>query len=388
VALVAAPRRRFLAVALAATLLVTLTAGSCQPHDTAQPQQPPGDEVSYEELPPTPNGSDDPHNRQNIVPVPKGTSPRVVEFADPNTGYALFSSCVGGQACQVGLVITLDGGGSWVARKLPFDDATDVDMRLGRGNVLIIKAAPDGYFVSRDTGRTFQQRPLSPPPIELNLAEQQFPVGCPDLTASGCPDPQPWVTGDDGLRKPLPGRPSGSHDYTGLAAATDGTLWLSAQAPDTAAPPGVTINVWSSADHGRTWQAQGAAHASDPKVVAHPVVAPDGSDVWLVGARFAARRTPGGSGAWTEANTMREVAEVFSAEVLPGGVLLVASGQGVWLVDLQQRTRDAGARVIFRLRRLDATTILGYPAQQSGEVWLCAVQSRKCDWSRISVMSR
>lgn len=388
-ALVGARRRRALIVALAVTLVATLTAGSCRPNSSAEPQQTPGDDVSYEELPPAPAGSEDPHDRQNVLPVPKGTSPRGVEFADANTGYALFSSCVAGQACQVGLAITLDGGASWVSRKLPFDDATDVDMRLGRGNVLIVKAAPDGYFVSRDAGRTFQLRPLTPPPAELALADPQFSVGCQDPAATDC-EPQPWTVGDDGTRSPLPGHPPGTHRYTGLAAATDGTLWLTAQAAEPAGTPGgAVITVWSSADHGRTWQPQGTARAADATVLVRPVVAPDGSDVWLVGSRFAARRVlAGGAVTWVEATAMREVTELLGAEVLPGGVVLVASSQGVWLLDQQHRVRDPGARLVFRLRRLDDGTILGYPAQQSGEVWLCTVQNQRCDWAHVAVSAR
>ncbi|MEV8514937.1 hypothetical protein [Dactylosporangium sp. NPDC051484] len=382
---------RGLLVTLAAVLLATLSAGSCSPNGTAEPQQTPSDDISYEDVPATPGGSEDPHNRQNVVPVPKGTSPRGVEFADPNTGYALFTSCVASQSCQAGLVLTLDGGSSWVPRKLPFAAAIDVDMRLGRGNVLIIKAAPDGYFVSRDTGRTFERRPLTPPPVELNLAEPQYSVGCQDTAASGCS--QPWTVGDDGNRAPLPARPSGDHRYTGLTSTADGTLWLTAQAlagtPSPAA--GSTVTVWSSADHGHTWQPQGTAHATDETAVVRPVVAPDGSDVWLVGPHFAARRqrgTTGSASVWTEATAMREVAEVFSAEVLPGGAVLIASNQGVWVLDQQQRTRDPGARLVFRLRRLDAQTILGYPAQQSGEVWLCTTKNKSCDWSHVAVSAR
>ncbi|MER7002967.1 hypothetical protein ABT297_07955 [Dactylosporangium sp. NPDC000555] len=389
--MVVGAKRPVLVVALAAMLLATLSAGSCSPNGTAAPQQAPSDDVSYEDVPATPGGSEDPHNRQNVVPVPKGTSPRGVEFADSNTGYALFTSCVAGRPCQVGLVLTLDGGSSWVQRKLPFDDAIDVDMRLGRGNVLIIKAAPGGYFISRDTGRTFERRPLTPPPVELNLAEPQYSVGC--LTAAnGCPE-QPWIIGDDGNRAPLPARPPGDHRYTGLTSAADGTLWLTAQAlvgtPSPAASS--TVAVWSSADHGHTWRPQGTAHATDETAVVRPVVAPDGSDVWLVGPHFAARRqrgTTGSASVWTEATAMREVAEVFNAEVLPGGAVLIAGNQGVWVLDQQQRTRDTGARLIFRLRRLDAQTILGYPAQQSGEVWLCTTKNKACDWSHITVSAR
>jgi hypothetical protein len=386
-------RRRALAVALAAALLATLSAGSCTPNKSAEQEQAaPTDDVSYEDVP-APNGSDDPHDRQNVVPVPKGTSPRGVEFADPNTGYALFTSCVAGQPCQVGLVLTLDGGGSWVERQLPFTDALDVDMHLGRGNVLVIKAAPAGYFVSKDTGRTFDKRPLTPPPVELNLADPQYSVGCQDIAASGCPDAQPWIIADDGARQPLPSRPSGSFKYLGLTASANGTLWLTAQPTGGAATPapGTTINVWSSADKGRTWQAQGTAHSTDQNVTVKPVVSPSGDDVWLVGAHFAARRQPGTTGAsssWQEATGMREVTELFSAEVLPGGAVLIASSQGVWVLDQQQRTRDQGARQIFRLRRLDETTILGYPAQQSGEVWLCTVKTKSCDWSHVAVSSR
>ena len=149
----------------------------------------------------------------------------------------------------------------------------------------------------------------------------------------------------------------------------------------------ITVSVWSSADHGNTWRAEGAARLPQQSgVEPHVVVAPDGSDVWLAGNQYAARRSA--AGAWVEANAMREVAEVYSAEVLPGGVLLVASGQGVWTVEGDKRTRDQGGRLVFRLRRLSDTAILGYPAQQSGEVWLCAVTDKNCEWSRVAVAAR
>ncbi|MFI5913838.1 hypothetical protein [Dactylosporangium sp. NPDC051541] len=385
-------RRRAAVLALAAVLLATLSAGSCAPQSTPEPAQTPDDDVSYEEVP-TGNPNDNPRERLNVVPVPKGTSPRGVEFSDAGTGYALFSSCIAGGACQAGLVITLDGGYSWVNRKLPFDDAIDVDMRLGRGNVLIIKAAPDGYFISRDVGRTFERRPLTPPPVELNLADQQYSVGCQDTAATGCPDAQPWIVGADGNRGALPSRPAGPIEWTGLTAAGDGTLWLAGRPKtDTTSPAGGTaIFVWSSSDKGRTWKAQANTHTPQAGATVRPVVAPDGSDVWLVGPQFAAEAVfnkDGSVGGWTEATSMREVSQVYNAEVLMNRRLLVASGQGVWVVDAQQRVRDTGARLIFRLRRLDATTILGYPAQQSGDVWLCTVDMNGCDWAHVGVSAR
>jgi hypothetical protein len=295
---------------------------------------------------------------------------------------------VSGRACDVGLVFTLDGGASWVSRPLPFDDATDVDMRLGRGNVLIIKAAPAGYFISRDSGHTFEKRAITPPPVELALAEPQYSVGCQNPVDTGCGDAQPWITGDDGVRRPLPTRPAGKHDYTGLAAAADGTLWLSAAGDDATAPGRTAITVWSSGDGGKSWKAQGVAHAPDQRKEVRPVVSPDGTDIWLVGAHFAARRVPSAPDGWQEASVMREVNEVFSAEALPGGVLLVASSQGVWTLDLSQRLRDPGAATVFRLRRVDANTIIGYPAQSGGEAWICTVKQKTCEWSHVAVSAR
>lgn len=380
-------KRRALAAALAAALTMTLTAGSCMPGK--EPAEEPAPDVSYqEELPPAPAGSEDPRNRQSVVQVPKGTSPRAVEFADADTGYALFSTCVSGLACQVGLVITLDGGQSWVARKVPFDDATEVEMRLGRGNVLLLRTVPGGWFVSRDTGHTFQQHPLIPAPPEVNLTEPRFSVGCLDGTVD-CAARQPMEITDDGKRAALPGRPAGDHRFTSLVAQADGKLWLTAQAVETSntAAPMIAVSVWSSVDHGRTWRAEGMTRVPQQSgVEPHVVVAPDGSDVWLAANQYAARRSA--TGAWVEASAMREVAEVYSAEVLPGGILLVASGQGVWTVDGDRRNRDQSGRLVFRLRRLSDTAILGYPAQQSGEVWLCAVKDKNCDWSRVAVAAR
>ncbi|GAA1502535.1 hypothetical protein GCM10009827_014020 [Dactylosporangium maewongense] len=383
---VASGKRRALAAALAVTLFMTLTAGSCGPGE--EQADDPAPDVSYQEEAPAPAGSEDPHNRQSVVQVPKGTSPRAVEFADADTGYALFSTCVNGQACQVGLVITLDGGQSWVPRKVPFDDATEVEMRLGRGNVLLLRTAPGGWYVSKDTGHTFKQYPLNPPPPELNLTEPRFSVGCLDGTVD-CAARQPMELTDDGKRVALPSHPSGNQRFTSLVAQADGKLWLTAQSVETSGsvPPMITVSVWSSADGGRTWHAEGTARLPQQSgVEPHVVVAPDGSDVWLAANQFAARRTEGGT--WVEASAMREVAEVYSAEVLPGGLLLVASGQGVWTVDSERRTRDQGGRLVFRLRRLSETTILGYPAQQSGEVWLCEVRDKNCEWSRVAVAAR
>jgi hypothetical protein len=383
---VALVKRRPLAAALAITLTMTLTAGSCQPGEEPAPE--PTSDVSYQEEPPVPVGTEDPRNRQSVVQVPKGTSPRAVEFADADTGYALFSSCVSGLACQVGLVISLDGGQSWVPRKVPFDDATEVEMRLGRGNVLLLRTVPGGWYVSKDTGHTFKQYPLIPAPPELNLTEPRFSVGCLDGTVD-CAARQPMEVTDDGKRVPLPSQPAGNHRFTSLVAQADGKLWLTAQAVETSgtAPPVIAVSIWSSADHGRTWRAEGVARLPQHSgVEPHVAVAPDGSDVWLAANQYAARRNP--AGAWVEATAMREVAEVYSAEVLPGGLLLIASGQGVWTVDGDRRTRDQGGRLVFRLRRLSATTILGYPAQASGEVWLCEVKDKICEWSRVAVAAR
>jgi hypothetical protein len=245
-----------------------------------------------------------------------------------------------------------------VVRKVPFDDATEVEMRLGRGNVLLLRTVPGGWYVSRDAGRTFKQHPLIPAPPEVNLTEPRFSVGCLDGTVD-CAAREPMEITDDGKRTALPGRPAGNQRFTSLAAQTDGKLWLTAQAIETStsAAPMITVSVWSSADHGRTWRAEGTTRLPQRSgVEPHVVVAPDGSDVWLAANQFAARRSAAGT--WVEASAMREVAEIYSAEVLPGGILLVASGQGVWTVDADKRTRDQGGRLVFRLRRLSDTTIL------------------------------
>ncbi|MET7418058.1 sialidase family protein [Dactylosporangium sp. NPDC005555] len=380
-------RRRALASALAVTLTMTLTAGSCKPDE--EPVAEPTSDVSYqEEPPPAPPGPEDPRNRVSVVQVPKGTSPRAVEFADADTGYALFSSCVSGLACQVGLVITLDGGQSWVPRKVPFDDATEVEMRLGRGNVLLLRTVPGGWYISRDTGHTFKQFPILPAPPELNLTEPRFSIGCLDGSVD-CAARRPMEVTDEGKRVALPSQPAGNQRFTSLVAQPDGKLWLTAQAVETSgsASPTITVSVWSSVDHGRAWRAEGSARLPQHSgVEPHVVVAPDGSDVWLAANQFAARRNAGG--AWVEATAMREIADVYSAEVLPGGTLLAATGQGVLMVDEDRRARDQGGRLVFRLRRLSDTMILGYPAQQSGEVWLCEVKDKICEWSRVAVSAR
>ena len=375
--------RTSLVVLAALAALLALTGGGCQPAETDQAATP---EVSYPEVLPGPTGPEDRYNRQAQAPVPAGLSPKAIEFATVDRGYALFEGCVAGRPCRVALAVTLDGGSSWLARTLPFAEAAAAEMRLGRGNVLMLKLDPHGWFVSRDSGRTFQQRPPEPPPSELNLAGPQFQIGCLDTQATPCgANTRLLEIGPDGAKQALPSQP-GVANFSSMALGADGRLWLVAEATDGSTSPLTrTVTAWVSTDHGKSWSSAGSTRFNPASVGSRTVVvvSPDGGDVWIVDNGFAAMRAA--DGRWVEATAMREIDRFSGAEAMPGGKVLIAGPAGTWAVGLQQRYRDARARGIFSLRRIDQSVVQGYVGQQSGEVWLCAWTDPTCTWTRVSV---
>jgi hypothetical protein len=362
----------------ALTALATMTASSCQP---AEPAAEPGDVISYPAELPTPEGPEDPFNRWAVAPVPAGLTVKAVEFPDADRGYALFERCATNEPCQVALAVSLDGGLSWLSRKLPFDNAVQTMMAVGRGNVLLLRAQPHGWYISRDSGRTFQPRPLDPPPVELALAGPQFVYRCADGSTS-CAQPVVMEIMADGTGKAVPAPapiPADARDVQ-LVLGGDGRLWMAYAATRNAAKV-VTLAVGTN--RGSSWSEVGAAAFNTP-TNAGPflAVSSDGAGVWLLagGAGFRV----GDTGALEDVSGIRGLPQITSAVAISKDRAVVSTdNNGSWY--LRPTTTQRGApRDMNLVKPLGGGVMFGYTSN-AGERYLCQSTVEPVRWAKITV---
>jgi hypothetical protein len=365
-------RRAALAVVASGVAVIALSGGACQPRQQTQPEP----QVSFAPELPLRSRGDDPLDRRAYAPVPSGLSVVGVAFVDADQGYALFQRCAQGQSCQAALALTLDGGNSWVSRKLPFTPDGPVAMHLGRGDVLVLRADPLGWFVSRDSGRTFEQRPMSPSPPEINLAGGQFAYRCPG-DASACPSPRVLEIGADGREQPLPTSPPVTDPV--VAEGGDERIWAAGSVGGAANQLAVVV----SADRGKSWSAAGTVRRQQ-EVAGEVTLAVSGSgtDVWVVGGGYGARRTSEGS--WVDLSAVREIDGLRASVALGDGVLLLAGNRGTSTVSADKWVPNAPPEV-FDLRDLGNGVVQGYVRGQIDSVWLCRCTSGAQEWIRVSV---
>jgi hypothetical protein len=357
---------------------VALSAASCGP---VRPRPAPS-EASYPAVPPPRTGPDNPLDRRATAPVPAGLAVSAVEFADADEGYALFQRCDQPHACQAALAVTLDGGGSWLNRPLPFTPQDRVQLMLGRGNLLILKAEPLGWYLSRDTGGTFEHRPLTPQPAETDLAGPRFVVRCP--APDGCAEPPVYEIGADGKATMLPTRPPVGAILS-VQLGGDGRLWAAGQYTQKNTAGGVDeLRVVVSTDKGHRWATAGTIRSSSGSRPETPLLAvsADGADVWLAGSGYGYRRQP--DGRWVEVPAMKDATDVRSAIALGGGVLLLAGLRGASTVTGAKVVPDAPPEV-FSVRAVDAGIVQGYLRHQTDTVWLCQCKGGDREWIRVAV---
>jgi hypothetical protein len=383
-------RRRATATFCAAALAVVALLGSgCKPTGGAGPDLADSGSASATEgqrpsEAPIPAGPDNPLDRRATAPVPAGFPVTDLEFVDVDEGYALFQRCDQPRACRVALAVTLDGGNSWIERPLPFTPQSRVALRVGltagAGNLLLLRAEPIGWFVSRDSGRSFEQRPLQPPPLEVNLTGPRYVHRCPSSNPA-CPAPRPVLAiGGDGaeaVRAAIP--PVGN--LTGLQADGDGTkLWAVGRQAG-------TVLLAVSADQGQSWTPAGAiplgaTAPSDPPILA---VSSSGADVWLAGDGYGFRRAA--DGRWSPVPAMQDATDLRSAVALGHDVLLLAGTRGASTVTGDRWVPDAPPEVAA-LRDLGGGVVQGYVVSGSADtVWLCRCDGTDRQWIRVAVMA-
>lgn len=293
-----------------------------------------------------------PFGKEAAAP-PENTS-YLVDFADPDHGYALARSCAtGNEGCRYTLYRTADGGKAWQPRQLPKPDngasyfAATLYV-LGPDAVAIDRPIGDkaDRIHSDDGGRTWSEAGPPGSPLPLNVgalvvgacgAKPHRNQGCTDIgtidSASGAfvPVPeQPPLTGISvGPVAMADGRwwaaGASASTHNGAVAVSDdgGRTWLSGELGAWAVPSAVVerdgvlyaigfaydvritgLGVWRSGDDGRSWTLMGISDKLNA-MVGSPVAASDGSLIVSDGTTVYVSTDEGG--------TFKRVGDAFGA---------------------------------------------------------------------------
>jgi hypothetical protein len=213
-------RTRWLALAVVALTVIACGfrpgARSAQPAPTA-PAWPVGD-------------------RHSRLPVTGAPGAYDMDFADPDTGYVLFTGCR--RSCPAPLYGTTDGGRTWQVLPLNADGAEANWLSVTDASRLAVRVA-NGYRVSRDGGHTFVIEKDFPADLEstwrparLSCAETDDDGGC-----------ERWEVGSVATQPPMPE----DLEVDDVTSDATGRIWA------VAARRGVVYTAVSG-DGGKTWR--------------------------------------------------------------------------------------------------------------------------------------
>ncbi|MEV0719925.1 hypothetical protein [Asanoa sp. NPDC050611] len=212
--------------------------------------------------------------RAGSVPVPPSYHLQQVEFVDQALGYALFARCGSGsgapgpgEVCSAALVRTQDGGRTWNQAYNPRPEAKGFQIEADRQR-LVLYADPDGYYVSRDSGRTYDYAAGDTNAVRVLRGEYQV---CCDG------DEQQRVVwfGPGGKPKPTRSQP----DVPSLRAVGSAVHWLFAAGVDDNGRPVTAV----SNDQGATWRQVPVGGASGRIAGLRIAVDRTGTYAWLIG---------------------------------------------------------------------------------------------------------
>lgn len=282
----------------------------------------------------------------------------VMDFADPDHGYALGRTCLpASSGCTFLLHRTADGGRTWASRTLP----PALDTKAGYYSAVLYVLGPDAVAIgwsdgtepsrihSTDGGRTWRRddhprqgggaAPLDRGALlTARCAEQPF------ITAQQCSD-LGTIRPDTGEFVATPAQPPRTPLQIGPTATRGGRYWAICV---TAGAYAIAI----SADGGRTWSVSTLADDSWTRPNTWSVVEGDGvlyatneSDVWS--------STDGGK-SWTHASSSTSALPTAPAVGSPmaagDGSLLVSDGTNTW------RSADQGRTFVETLKEPLAVT--------------------------------
>jgi photosystem II stability/assembly factor-like uncharacterized protein len=319
----------------------------------------------------------------------------VLDFADPDHGYAMARTCMPGASdCAFVLYRTADGGRTWGRRQLPPALNPTTGYRSATMYVLgpdaITIDRPDGDVLDRinstDGGRSWDRtEPPDKGGFSAPLADGALLTArCgaqPYSKATHCPDVGTIQPGT-GSFVATPTQPPLVPDQIGPAPTRDGRYWVIGRRPGT-----VQYSIALSADGGRTWSVSDlprpGAGVTEPEFVevgTWSVVANEDA-LYVVAGDYVWSSTDGGR-SWTYASSRDSAhptqAAVGSPIAAADRSLLVSDGTNVW------RSTDRGRAFVKTDREP-----FGVKWTRGGYLWLkfdeFALSSDGLAWREFSV---
>ncbi|MEV4623361.1 hypothetical protein AB0J74_32210 [Asanoa sp. NPDC049573] len=211
--------------------------------------------------------------RHGDVPVPPSYQVQNVEFVNQALGYALFARCGSdgaapgpAETCTAALVRTDDGGKSWHQIYHPNPDGKGHQLYADRTR-LVLHVDPDGYYISRDRGVTYEFSPKINDAVRATMGDE-YQVCCDDRAA------RVVRYGSDGRVRPTGAQP----DIPDLRAAASAVHWVFAIGLDRGRPIASVSN-----DQGATWRQVPVAGGGGQVEAVGVRVDHGGIFAWLIG---------------------------------------------------------------------------------------------------------
>jgi hypothetical protein len=317
--------------------------------------------------------------RRVQVPVPIGFANRVLTFVDSSRGYAFYTRCGDdGQTpdptCEASLLATVDGGRSWVVRRLPQPFATNHQLIAGETGVLLLLAEPYGWYVSTDGGVSFRRIGTgTDPPAEYYLLSGRFQLWRQER------GPSRLVDYLDGHARAVPAQPAVVRSATDVKYDESGQLWVTGL-------EGGRAYVALSLDEGRTWRRREVPGPSGGLVSAWLELSPGAGDVWLLGqpdpTAFPRLWLLNGAN-WVEQPALGAPPRMRSVAAVGNGVIAVSTPDGGGLVSHQGYAASDWPLTNGYLRTLSDGTLLSKP--DYGEIFLGAGHGTYRRWVQVIV---